>query len=55
MNEASLTGESVPQMKDALPPDADNDKSTYEMKGNDRVHTLFSGTLLIQATPEDPD
>eukprot|EP00392_Amoebophrya_sp_AT5.2_P004320 g4328.t1 len=54
VNEASLTGESVPQMKDELPPKAlaggDSKEDPYDMHGTDKVHTLYSGTTLIQAT-----
>jgi len=50
VNEASLTGESVPQMKDAMGTMAD-DTIQVDVFGKHRVHALFSGTLLIQATP----
>lgn len=50
VNEATLTGESVPQMKDAIPADAgDNDR--VDAFGKHRIHALFSGTSLIQVTP----
>ncbi|CAD7959303.1 unnamed protein product [Amoebophrya sp. A120] len=50
VNEASLTGESVPQMKDELPPTVEDIQEQFEMHGADKVHTLYSGTTLIQAT-----
>jgi hypothetical protein len=40
-------------MKDAIAQDEQSQLEVFDMKGNDRVHTLFSGTLLIQATRED--
>ena len=49
VNEATLTGESVPLMKDALvckPGSADRD---LEMDGEHRVHVLFSGTSLVSS------
>ena len=45
-NEATLTGESVPQMKDAIKAQPGDD-DRLDMEGRDRVHTLFSGTSLI--------
>lgn len=50
VNEATLTGESVPQMKDALSMNADED-AHVDIFGKHRIHALFSGTSLIQATP----
>jgi cation-transporting ATPase 13A1 len=49
VNEATLTGESVPQMKDALGT-PDDPKSQVDLFGRQRIHTLFSGTSLIQAS-----
>ena len=46
-NEATLTGESTPQMKDAL--DASEDRA-LSFEGADRISTLFSGTDLVNAT-----
>jgi cation-transporting ATPase 13A1 len=52
VNESSLTGESVPLMKDAVQPDT-KDKEGTERKlafdGRDRLHTLFSGTQIVSA------
>mmetsp|Transcript_43111 Transcript_43111/g.99299 ORF Transcript_43111/g.99299 Transcript_43111/m.99299 type:complete len:1493 (-) Transcript_43111:148-4626(-) len=49
VNEATLTGESVPQMKDAV---GNEDESTrLDIFQKHRMHGLFSGTSLIQATP----
>lgn len=50
VNEASLTGESVPQMKDALSAGSDHTMQ-MDVFGKHRIHALFSGTSLIQATP----
>ncbi|CAE8725304.1 unnamed protein product [Polarella glacialis] len=46
-SEASLTGESAPQMKDAL---AREDGRQLDLQGVDRVHCLFSGTRLLRAS-----
>ena len=46
VNESTLTGESVPQMKDALPHTAS--AAPLDMKSEHRVHVLFSGTQLMQ-------
>ncbi len=46
VNEASLTGESVPQMKDSL--NADDGEESLDMHGHDKIHVLYSGTTLIQ-------
>ena len=48
VNESTLTGESVPQMKDALPPTHAASKARLDMRGEHRVHVLFSGTQLMQ-------
>lgn len=51
VNEASLTGESVPQLKDEIDTSDDDDISRIlDMTGRDRIHILFSGTSLLQAT-----
>eukprot|EP00941_MAST-03F_sp_MAST-3F-sp1_P000457 g457.t1 len=50
VNESSLTGESVPQMKDALRCRSTADeKRSLDPDGRDRVHVLFSGTSVITA------
>uniref|UniRef100_A0A7S1J4X1 P-type ATPase A domain-containing protein n=1 Tax=Eutreptiella gymnastica TaxID=73025 RepID=A0A7S1J4X1_9EUGL len=51
VNEATLTGESVPQMKDALSMDegAEADRP-LDLNGRDRVHVLFSGTATIKTS-----
>lgn len=51
VNEATLTGESTPQMKDSAVLDADaNDDRPLDIFGRDRVSVLFSGTELINAS-----
>jgi len=50
VNEATLTGESVPQMKDSLGV-ASDPNAQVDFWSKHRIHTLFSGTSLIQATP----
>jgi cation-transporting ATPase 13A1 len=46
VNESSLTGESVPQMKEALT-NSDNGSDNLDMNGLHRVNTLFSGTSIV--------
>ena len=52
VNESSLTGESVPLMKEAVQPDT-QDKEGKERRlafdGRDRLNTLFSGTQIVSA------
>jgi manganese-transporting P-type ATPase len=56
VNEASLTGESVPQMKEALSTEAvagsevkgqEQEGEQLDMNSHHRVNTLFSGTTLV--------
>mmetsp|Transcript_40899 Transcript_40899/g.96048 ORF Transcript_40899/g.96048 Transcript_40899/m.96048 type:complete len:1481 (+) Transcript_40899:98-4540(+) len=49
VNEATLTGESVPQMKDAV--SQEEDDTRLDVFGKHRMHTVFSGTSMIQVTP----
>jgi cation-transporting ATPase 13A1 len=51
VNEASLTGESVPQMKDRL--NAEGLGKRLEISGRDRVHVMFAGTTLVTAQQGD--
>jgi len=46
LNEATLTGESIPQMKEGLNEFGDN---LLNIKGASKVHTLFGGTKILQA------
>lgn len=46
-NEATLTGESVPQMKDAIASSEDDNERRLEIQGRDRMHVLFSGTTIM--------
>ena len=50
MNEASLTGESVPQMKEALVVEVADRDRPIDIKGSDKVHVLYGGTALIQVS-----
>jgi len=56
VNEATLTGESVPQMKDALKVEEGDEEEhrPLDIEGRDRVHTLFSGTTVVVASPGTP-
>ena len=49
-NEATLTGESVPQMKDALVSSEEDNERRLEIQGRDRMHVLFSGTSIMNTT-----
>jgi len=47
VNEASLTGESVPQMKEHINPEVSKDEC-LDMSSLHKVHVLYSGTTLMQ-------
>eukprot|EP00595_Chromulina_sp_UTEXLB2642_P002743 CAMPEP_0196764326 /NCGR_PEP_ID=MMETSP1095-20130614/5890_1 /TAXON_ID=96789 ORGANISM="Chromulina nebulosa, Strain UTEXLB2642" /NCGR_SAMPLE_ID=MMETSP1095 /ASSEMBLY_ACC=CAM_ASM_000446 /LENGTH=970 /DNA_ID=CAMNT_0042119611 /DNA_START=388 /DNA_END=3297 /DNA_ORIENTATION=+ len=48
VNEASLTGESIPQMKEAITIDVNlDDQIQLDMQGVHRINTLFSGSNLL--------
>eukprot|EP00667_Euglena_gracilis_P000313 EG_transcript_313 len=47
MDEAGLTGESMPQQKVALPPD--NPKATFQPEKADKKHCLFAGTACLRS------
>lgn len=51
LNEATLTGESVPQMKEAIGAkmSADDLAEVLDMKTNHKVHVLFGGTTIMQS------
>jgi len=54
VNEASLTGESVPQMKEGLSDFIEEDE--FAMKGKHKMHVLYAGTKLMQCKgPTLPD
>ena len=50
VNEASLTGESVPQMKDSLSGEtvAGDPAAPLDINGEHKVNVLYSGTMLMQ-------
>eukprot|EP00930_Biecheleria_cincta_P017486 TRINITY_DN13893_c0_g1_i1.p1 TRINITY_DN13893_c0_g1~~TRINITY_DN13893_c0_g1_i1.p1 ORF type:complete len:1361 (+),score=242.90 TRINITY_DN13893_c0_g1_i1:164-4246(+) len=50
VNEATLTGESVPQMKDALQA---AEGQHLDIDGQHRIHMMFSGTQIIAANGTD--
>eukprot|EP00211_Chloroparvula_japonica_P000750 CAMPEP_0119125976 /NCGR_PEP_ID=MMETSP1310-20130426/5062_1 /TAXON_ID=464262 /ORGANISM="Genus nov. species nov., Strain RCC2339" /LENGTH=1513 /DNA_ID=CAMNT_0007116097 /DNA_START=47 /DNA_END=4588 /DNA_ORIENTATION=+ len=55
LNESSLTGESIPQLKDPIGASADDEdelRQRLDMFGKDKTHVLFSGTHLMQQTAE---
>eukprot|EP00928_Gymnodinium_smaydae_P014577 TRINITY_DN15366_c1_g1_i1.p1 TRINITY_DN15366_c1_g1~~TRINITY_DN15366_c1_g1_i1.p1 ORF type:complete len:1530 (-),score=419.39 TRINITY_DN15366_c1_g1_i1:49-4638(-) len=52
VNEASLTGESVPQMKEALI--LENEGRKLDMEGSDVIHLLSSGTSPMSAKAGEP-
>eukprot|EP00054_Salpingoeca_dolichothecata_P000146 m.16120 g.16120 ORF g.16120 m.16120 type:complete len:1361 (+) comp10277_c0_seq1:123-4205(+) len=47
VNEATLTGESVPQMKEALPK-SDDLKLPLDVQGTHKPHVLYGGTRILQ-------
>lgn len=51
VNEATLTGESIPQMKDGLGDGEGDEERALDIDGKDRIHVLFSGTSLVTFTP----
>eukprot|EP00607_Mallomonas_marina_P002717 CAMPEP_0182440352 /NCGR_PEP_ID=MMETSP1167-20130531/87011_1 /TAXON_ID=2988 /ORGANISM="Mallomonas Sp, Strain CCMP3275" /LENGTH=1295 /DNA_ID=CAMNT_0024634289 /DNA_START=719 /DNA_END=4606 /DNA_ORIENTATION=- len=50
VNESSLTGESVPQMKDGIAVIKGDLEVPVSIKGEHKVHALFGGTRLLQVT-----
>ena len=50
MNEATLTGESIPQMKEGMGSilDESDMKVNLDMKSLHKVHTLYGGTIMMQ-------
>jgi cation-transporting ATPase 13A1 len=55
VSEASLTGESVPQMKDGMSNEtvASDPAAPLDIDGEHRVNALYSGTTLMQQSPGD--
>lgn len=49
VNEASLTGESTPLVKDAAPSEGASAREPLAVDGEHKSHVLFSGTTLMQA------
>eukprot|EP00903_Cladosiphon_okamuranus_P009432 g8993.t1 len=53
LNEATLTGESVPQMKEGVLASKDGDNEVFVMKeGHHKVFTLFGGTKLLSCNSQ---
>eukprot|EP01041_Mallomonas_annulata_P010324 gene10324-21543_t len=50
VNESTLTGESVPQMKDGVASTKSDMDIPLNIKGEHKVHALFGGTRLLQVT-----
>lgn len=50
VNESSLTGESVPQMKDGLATIKMDVSESVSIKGTHKAYTLFGGTRIMQVT-----
>ena len=57
VNEASLTGESVPQMKDSLSGEtvASDPSAPLDINGEHKVNVLYSGTTLMQQSQGDAE
>ena len=54
VNEATLTGESVPQMKEALPPASATSGVPLEIKGAHKLSVLYSGSTILQHSAGAP-
>ncbi len=54
VNEASLTGESIPQMKEGLTSGTIADDETLDLKANNhRVHVLYGGTNILSLVSDE--
>lgn len=53
VNEATLTGESIPQMKEAA--HVDDDEEHLDIRNTHKMNVLFGGTSLIQCTGREDD
>ncbi|KAJ1920307.1 putative cation-transporting ATPase 1 [Mycoemilia scoparia] len=53
VNEAMLSGESTPQLKESIK--LRDPKDVLDMEGSDKNSTLFGGTKVLQVTPPDDD
>ena len=54
VNEAMLTGEAVPQMKEPSPSELPA-SATLNAAHNPRMHIIFGGTEVVQAIPPTID
>jgi len=52
VNEAILTGESQPLVKDSIA-NLDDTEASLDINGEHRAHILNSGTEILQFTPSD--
>lgn len=50
VNEAMLTGESTPQLKESIA--HEDPEGVFDMKRDGKVHVLFGGTRLVQHSPD---
>lgn len=56
LNESTLTGESVPQMKEGLLRSSLANDEVLDLKANNhKVHTLFGGTKLLTASAQEEE
>ena len=49
-NEALLTGESTPQMKECIPVNELKERTKLDTKNTDKGHVIFGGTVVLQHT-----
>ena len=54
VNEATLTGESIPQIKEALHVTSADASRALDINGEHRMHVLFSGTTVMQISGATP-
>lgn len=55
VNEAALTGESIPQLKEQVAPDEQTKTLALDMKSANKLNILFGGTRMLQHTGRASD